>query len=93
MVRKNPPKGTKQKISFCTNDPKLIKPSQRCAEFSDAPLTVSGGKLVCTACREELSLKRSIIKNHVQSMKHKIVKKSNPRKNTGQDNHRVTKSI
>jgi len=65
VVRKNLPKGAKQKISSCNNDPKLMKPSQRCAEFSDESLTVSGGKLFCTACREELSLKRSIIKNSV----------------------------
>ena len=33
-------------------------------------LTNSGGKLFCSACREELSLKLSIIKKHVESAKH-----------------------
>ena len=32
-------------------------------------ITVSTGKLFCSACREELSLKHSIIKGHVQSAK------------------------
>ena len=33
-------------------------------------LTNSAGKLFCSACREELSLKLSIVKNHVESAKH-----------------------
>ena len=32
--------------------------------------TVSSGKLFCSACREELSLKLSIVKKRVQSSKH-----------------------
>lgn len=39
-------------------------------EFKDEMLTVSSGKLFCSACREELSLKLSIVKKHVQSSKH-----------------------
>lgn len=31
---------------------------------------MSHGHLFCSACREQLSLKRSIIKNHIQSSKH-----------------------
>ena len=38
-------------------------------------ITVSSGKLFCSACREELSLKLSIIKNHVHSRKHAQRKK------------------
>ena len=38
-------------------------------------LKVSGGNLFCTACREELGLKRSTIQNHVQSQKRKTSKK------------------
>ena len=40
-------------------------------DFRDEPFTVSAGKLFCSCCREELSLKRSVIKNHVASSKHK----------------------
>ena len=33
-----------------------------------------GREVVCTACREEVSLKRSIITNHIASVKHKQTK-------------------
>ena len=79
-VRKNPPKGVKRKVSSCSTDPKSVKPTQRCKEFADEPFTVSGGKLFCVTCREELSLKRSIIKNHIQSTKHKCSKENKANK-------------
>ena len=34
-------------------------------------LVVSNGKLFCNACREELNLKKSSVKNHISSVKHK----------------------
>jgi uncharacterized Zn finger protein len=43
-------------------------------EFADDSLCVSAGKLFCRACREELSVKKSVIKNHVESMKHRSSK-------------------
>ena len=82
VVRKNPPKGAKRKVLSSNNDPKSIKPNQRCIEFPNESFTVSGRKLFCTACREELSLKRSIIKNHVQSTKHKHSKEIQAKKKT-----------
>ena len=33
-------------------------------------LVVSRGKLFCSACREEISLKSSSVKNHLRSAKH-----------------------
>ena len=47
-----------------------MSPQQRVREFTNESFTVSHGHLFCTACRERLSLKRSILKNHVQSAKH-----------------------
>ena len=44
-------------------------------EFENESLTVSRGNLFCSACREQLSLKRSIIKNHLSSSKHTKSKK------------------
>ena len=38
--------------------------------------TVYAGKLFCTACREELSLKLSIIPNHVKLSKHVLGKEA-----------------
>lgn len=43
-------------------------------------LTVSAGKLFCSACREEVSLKRSITANHIHSTKHKQSKTNLMRK-------------
>ena len=43
---------------------------QRVREYSKEELTQSAGKLFRNACREELSLKLSIIKHHIGSSKH-----------------------
>ena len=40
-------------------------------EFPDEHLRVPAGVLFCGICREELSLKHSIIANHIASSKHK----------------------
>ena len=48
-----------------------IRPQQRVSEFKDESLVVSNGKLFCNACREELNLKKSSVKNHISSVKHK----------------------
>ena len=76
IVRQNPPKGKKRKVSSssCSTDPKSVTPAQRCSEFPGEFFGISAGKLFCHSCREELSLKRSIIKNHVASLKHKTSK-------------------
>ena len=39
-------------------------------EFPGEHLTVSMGKLFCNACREEVSLNSSSVKNHIHSAKH-----------------------
>ena len=44
---------------------------QQVKEFPTEPFTVSRGQLFCSACREQLSFKRSILKNHVESLKHR----------------------
>ena len=74
-IRKNPPKGKKHKASSssCHTDPKSVSPAKRCSEFPVEPFEVSAGKLFCHSRREELSLKRSIIKNHITSLKHKTL--------------------
>ena len=68
-----PPKGKRTCRGTGTgsaSDPKSVSPSQRVKENSDQSLTVSSGRLFCTACREELSLKSSSVKSHVRSTKH-----------------------
>ena len=44
--------------------------SQRVCEFKGDMLVVSGGRLFCNACREELSMKWSAIVSHIKSEKH-----------------------
>ena len=39
-------------------------------DFPSKPLTVSNKKLFCTACRKQLSLKKSTTELHVKSVKH-----------------------
>ena len=50
---------------------KGVTPRQQVKEFPTEPFTVCHGQLFCSACREQLSLKRSILKNHVESLKHR----------------------
>ena len=50
---------------------KGVTPRQQVKEFPTEPFTVCYGQLFCSACREQLSLKRSILKNHVESLKHR----------------------
>ena len=74
-IRRNParPRTRKMKPS-CSTDPKSVTPSQRIKEFAEEPFIVSAGKLFCTGCREEVSLKHSIVKNHIKTAKHALGK-------------------
>ena len=65
-----PHDGRRVKVPKHSHDSKSIQPEQRVREFPNECLTVSAKKLFCTACREEVALKRSIISSHVGSSKH-----------------------
>ena len=68
----NPGKRKKTKPSSSVNsEPKGVKPQDRVRKYPNESLSVSHGKLFCTACREELSLKSSSLTNHLKSQKHK----------------------
>jgi len=69
-VRTNPPKGKPRSCSRGLCDPKSVRPAQRVKEHPEEELTVSNGKLFCRACREELSLKSTVVNNHIKSVKH-----------------------
>ena len=62
--------GKRHKSPRCESDPKGVRPEQRVKEFPNHSLTVSAGKLFCNACREELSLKKSVVELHIKSEKH-----------------------
>jgi len=70
----NPPPHTcrcEKEAPGCSTDPKSVSVTQRVNEFPREMLTNSVGKFFfCSVCREELSLKLSIIKSHVESAKH-----------------------
>lgn len=65
-----PHDGRRVKAPKHSHDPKSVQPEHRVKEFPNECLTVSAKKLFCTACREEIALKRSIISSHVGSSKH-----------------------
>ena len=69
-VKVNPPPSNKRRCRGSTSSsPKSITPQQRVREFGE-PLTISNGYLFCRACREQISTKLSVIKNHLRSTKH-----------------------
>ena len=72
-VAVNPPIGAKRRTSQAKvkSEPARISPRQRLLEFKDEPFIISCGKLFCSACREPVSLKKSVIKLHVDCSKHK----------------------
>ena len=72
----NPPTGVKRRTTTVKADyePKSVSPSTRVREFPDENLTVSAGNLFCSACREPISVKKSIVKLHLDSQKHKTSK-------------------
>ena len=75
FVARNPPCGKKKSHpSTASFDPANIKPSQRMKEYQNQPFTVSNCALFCKGCREELSIKKSSIENHLKSQKHRTGK-------------------
>ena len=74
-VKTNPPpvgakKGQRHTPLSYTYTPKSVTPAQRVKDFSDESLTVSGGRLFCNACREEVCMKSQVIRMHIKSKKH-----------------------
>ena len=70
-VLRNPPRGKRRCRGSSVHDPTNIKPMQRVNEYPNEALTVSNNKLFCSGCREELCIKKSSVKNHIISAKHK----------------------
>ena len=64
------PPRNRSKRPRCSSNPGSVIPAQRVREFPNEQLKVSAGRIFCTACREELSTKKSTIDNHIASAKH-----------------------
>lgn len=76
IITNNPPTGKRSckstnRVRKQSKAAASIKPQQRVNEFKGEHLCVSSGKLFCNACREEVNLKKSSVKNHIRSIKHK----------------------
>lgn len=65
-----PHDGKRNKAPRCASDPKGITAAQRVAEYPNENFSASAKKLFCTACREEVSLKKSVITLYIKSEKH-----------------------
>ena len=76
VTKKNPPRDTNwRKPPRSAHNPKSITAAKRVAQYGGESFVVSGGKLFCQVCREEVALKKSIIDNHIKnSKKHSIGK-------------------
>lgn len=79
-VRSNPPKGKRRSCARGKCDPKSVCLSIIAKHPNEGFVVGSNGKLFCTACREELSLKSFVLKKHIQSGKHVEGKKRLARK-------------
>lgn len=62
--------GKRNKAPCCMSEPKTISVSQHVKEYSGECFVVSANKLFCAACREEVSIKKSVITLRIRSEKH-----------------------
>ena len=71
-LRQNlPPSGRKRGKGRVVTNPKSITPAERVRSYPNEHFSVNANKkLFCSACREEVATKKSIIDLHVKSQKH-----------------------
>ena len=71
-VASNVSKRKRKSRGSTSAEPKHIQPHQRLRHFPSEPLTIAKNKklLFCEACREELSLNKGVLSNHMKSSKH-----------------------
>ncbi len=73
-LKSNPPKGLRSGKGSVAVEPS-IPPSTRVKEFPNEHLSVVSRKLFCQACREPVSVKKSVLQQHIRSAKHGSSKK------------------
>ena len=69
-ISSNPPKGMKKGKGSASSEPSNVSISDRVREFPGEHLCRNLGKLFCNACREPISVKKSVISQHIKSAKH-----------------------
>ena len=57
--------GKRKKTSHLNSEPKVVSVYERIKEFPDQSFIINLGKLYCTCCSTEISLKKSTIANHI----------------------------
>ena len=67
----NPPTGSKRCKGSTNADLKCVTPLDRVHQYPGEQLVVSASKYFCSACREEISCKKSVINFHIKSTKHR----------------------
>ena len=70
VVQNLPPVYRKKGKGSVVVNPKSITPAERVKTYSSEQFIVSNNKLFCSACREELATKKSVIEMHIKSQKH-----------------------
>ena len=73
-VQCNPGKRRKVKPSSSKSEPKGVKTQDRLRKYPNDCLSVANGKLFCSKCREQLSLKSSSLTNDLKSQNTKRIR-------------------
>ena len=82
-VQCNPPIGKKRSAAGrSAYAPTTVQTFDRVKQYPDEHFIVSAKKLFCTACREEISTKKSVINLHIKSTKHASGKKKFQQQNS-----------
>ena len=69
-LKVNPPVGKRRGTGHVSASPKGISAAERVKSYPNDCLTARGSVLFCTACKEEVALKKSVISLHIKSKKH-----------------------
>ena len=85
-ISSNPPKEMKKGKGSASSEPSNVSISDRVREFPGEHLCRNLGKLFCNACREPISVKKSVISQHIKSAKHERGKARLARKEEREQN-------
>ena len=69
-VNPRPPVGVKKGKGRVSSAPTSVSPADRVRGYPDENLAVSNKALYCLGCREEVSVKKSVLELHIKSQKH-----------------------
>ena len=69
-IKTNPPVGVKRGKGRCSTTAKTVSVGDRLKAYAEEKF-VSSNRLFCSACREVVTLNKSVIELHISSQKHK----------------------